>query len=67
MPSPSGPTPRSNGDYLDKGLSAIEKKFGGQRFADPDKYRAVNEKITDFLRKMIEKVTGKKVPAKYSN
>lgn len=48
-------------DYLDKGLDAVEKKFGGQRFAGPDavqKNRAMNEKITDYIRKMVEKVTG---------
>ncbi|CAF9907141.1 hypothetical protein IMSHALPRED_005449 [Imshaugia aleurites] len=50
-------------DYMDKGLDAVEKKFG----ADTSKLRATNEKITDFVRKMIEKVTGKKMPAKWSN
>ena len=58
----SAPPPNTGGadnrDYLDKGLDAVEKKFGGQRFADPNKNRAMNEKITDFIRKMIEKVTG---------
>ena len=54
-PGPAGPDDR---DYLDKALDAVEKKFGGQRFADPNKNRAMNEKITDFIRKMIEKVTG---------
>ena len=50
-----------NRDYLDKGLDAVEKKFGGQRFAGPDapqKNRAMNEKITDAIRKGIEKITG---------
>ena len=60
-PAPA-PAPNAGGadnrDYLDKGLDAVEKKFGGQRFADPNKNRAMNEKITDFFRKMIEKVTG---------
>lgn len=50
--------PTDNRDYLDKALEAVEKKYGGQRFADPSKYRAMNGKITDFIRKMIEKVTG---------
>ena len=50
-----------NRDYLDKGLEAVEKKFGGARFAGPDaveKNRGMNEKITDTIRKLIEKVTG---------
>ena len=50
-----------NRDYLDKGLEAVEKKFGGARFAGPDaaaKNRSMNEKITDTIRKLIEKVTG---------
>lgn len=50
-----------NRDYLDKGLEAAEKKFGGARFAGPDaaaKNRGMNEKITDAIRKLIEKVTG---------
>ena len=53
--------PADDRDYLDKGLDAVEKKFGGKRFAGSDavqKNRAMNEKITDFIRKMIEKVTG---------
>ncbi len=57
-PAPAG---GQNEDYLDKGLDAVEKKFGGQRFAGPDgaqKNRAMNEKITDYIRKAIEKVTG---------
>ncbi len=48
-------------DYLDKGLEAVEQKFGGARFAGPDgmqKNRAMNEKITDTIRKIIEKITG---------
>lgn len=48
-------------DYLDKGLDAAEKKFGGQRFAGNDavaKNRGMNEKITDFFRKGIEKISG---------
>lgn len=57
-PNASGATVPDNRDYLDKALDAVEKKFGGERFADPNKNRAMNEKITDFIRKMIEKVTG---------
>ena len=49
---------RDDRDYLDKGLDALEKKFGGARFADPNRNRAMNEKITDFVRKVVEKVTG---------
>ncbi len=65
--APAGNPGGDNRDYLDKGLDAVEKKFGGQRFADPQKNRAMNEKITDFIRKMVEKVTGKRVPSKVSN
>ena len=55
-PAPAGgPDDR---DYLDKGLDAAQKKFGGQKFADPNKNRAMNEKITDAIRKAFEKVTG---------
>lgn len=58
-PAPApGPAGQDNRDYLDKALDAAEKKFGGQRFADPNKNRGMNEKITDFIRKMVEKVTG---------
>lgn len=32
-------------DYLDKGLDAAEKKFGGPALQDTQKNRAVNEKI----------------------
>ena len=57
----STPAPNGGGDnrdYLDKGLDALEKKFGGARFADPNKNRSTNEKITYFVRKMVEKATG---------
>ena len=57
-PNAGGAGVRDDRDYLDKALDAVEKKFGGNRFADPNKNRAMNEKITDFIRKMIEKVTG---------
>ncbi|KAF1935278.1 hypothetical protein EJ02DRAFT_428579 [Clathrospora elynae] len=54
-------------DYLDKGLDAAEKKFGGAAGADSEKNRGVNEKITDGARGMFEKATGKNVPDKFSN
>ncbi|KAJ4405119.1 hypothetical protein N0V91_005481 [Didymella pomorum] len=54
-------------DYLDKGLDAAEKKFGGSMGQDAQKNRAVNEKITDGARNMFEKATGKNVPDKFSN
>ncbi|KAL8936394.1 MAG: hypothetical protein Q9216_004953 [Gyalolechia sp. 2 TL-2023] len=64
-----------NRDYLDKGtaLDAVEKKLpgkAGERFRGPDasqKNRAMNEKITDAIRKGIEKLTGRKMPSKVSN
>lgn len=57
-----------NEDYLDKGLDAVEKKFGGQYgLGDPAKSRSVNEKITDGARNLFEKATGKNVPEKFSN
>ncbi|KAL9071842.1 MAG: hypothetical protein Q9161_003942 [Pseudevernia consocians] len=66
-PAPA-PNTASDRDWLDRGLDAVEKKFGGQRFANPTKYRAMNGQITGFIRKMVEKVTGKKMmPAKLSN
>ena len=34
-----------NKDYLDKGLEAAEKKFGGSWGQDTEKNRNVNEKI----------------------
>jgi hypothetical protein len=34
-----------NKDYLDKGLDAAEKKFGGSMGSNPDKNRGMNEKI----------------------
>ncbi|KAL9100440.1 MAG: hypothetical protein Q9163_004185 [Psora crenata] len=55
----SAPTNPNDRDYLDKGLDAAQKKYGGQRFADPNKNRAMNEKITDFIRKQFEKITGR--------
>ncbi|CAD6581620.1 MAG: hypothetical protein ASARMPREDX12_000612 [Alectoria sarmentosa] len=53
-------------DYLDKGLDAVEKKFG-QGKVDPQKERGVNEKVTDKARGMFEKATGKQVTEKFSN
>ncbi|KAH7378674.1 hypothetical protein BKA66DRAFT_421149 [Pyrenochaeta sp. MPI-SDFR-AT-0127] len=54
-------------DYLDKGLDAAEKKYGGSAGQNADKNRAVNEKITDGARNVFEKATGKNVPDKLSN
>ncbi|KAL2039499.1 hypothetical protein N7G274_007771 [Stereocaulon virgatum] len=53
-------------DYLDKGVDALENKFG-QGKIDPAKSRGMNEKITDQARGMFEKATGKHVPEKFSN
>ncbi|MCJ1256708.1 hypothetical protein MMC24_004532 [Lignoscripta atroalba] len=53
-------------DYVDKGLDAAEKKFGGGK-VDPAKQRGMNEKITDKATGMFEKATGKDVPDKVSN
>ena len=56
-------------DYLDKALDQAEK-FAGKKSGhpvEPGKYRKQNEKITDKLRSMFEKATGKKVPSKFSN
>ncbi|KAK5108639.1 hypothetical protein LTR62_008130 [Meristemomyces frigidus] len=59
----------NNDDYGDKGLAALEKKIGRSTGhpVDANKMRGTNEKITDKLRGMFEKATGKKVPAKFSN
>ncbi|CAA9965949.1 hypothetical protein CFE70_009341 [Pyrenophora teres f. teres 0-1] len=54
-------------DYLDKGLDAAEKKWGGAAGQDTEKNRGVNEKITDTARNMFEKATGKDIPDKISN
>jgi len=57
-----------NDDYLDKGVAAAEKKFGGQYgMGDASKMRSTNEKITDGARNLFEKATGKNVPDKFSN
>ncbi|MCJ1465219.1 hypothetical protein MMC07_003835 [Pseudocyphellaria aurata] len=44
-------------DYLDKGVDAVEKKFG-QGKINPEQSRGVNEKITDGIRGVGEKLTG---------
>ncbi|EON66994.1 hypothetical protein W97_06110 [Coniosporium apollinis CBS 100218] len=54
-------------DFLDKGLTAVQKKYGGAKFSDPNKNKATNEKITDKARSMFEKTTGMKVPKWLSN
>ncbi|KAK3621198.1 hypothetical protein LTR56_017146 [Elasticomyces elasticus] len=56
-------------DYLDKALDAVEKKVGtaSGHPMDSNKMRGTNEKITDKIRGYLEKVTGKKAPAKFSN
>ncbi|KIX06887.1 uncharacterized protein Z518_04863 [Rhinocladiella mackenziei CBS 650.93] len=41
-------------DYLDMGLDAMEKKFGGGKI-DPAKSWNMNEKMTDKARDMFEK------------
>ncbi|KAL1639509.1 hypothetical protein SLS58_007941 [Diplodia intermedia] len=56
-----------NEDYLDKGLDAAEKKYGGSMGEDTQKHRAMNEKITDGIRDKFESATGKDVPDKFSN
>ncbi|EKG12204.1 hypothetical protein MPH_10687 [Macrophomina phaseolina MS6] len=56
-----------NEDYLDKGLDAAEKKYGGSWGQDTQKHRAMNEKITDGVRGKFESATGKNVPDKISN
>eukprot|EP00249_Psilotum_nudum_P036583 c8094_g1_i1 orf=74-316(+) len=48
-------------DYVDKGMDAVQKKFGFQQS------RETNERITDAGRDMYEKQTGKKVSDKISN
>ncbi|KAI4208711.1 MAG: hypothetical protein LQ348_000032 [Seirophora lacunosa] len=64
MNNSSAPAGGDNRDYLDKALDAAQKKIpgkAGDRFRDPNsaqKNRAMNEKITDFMRKQFEKITG---------
>ncbi|KAM0710478.1 hypothetical protein Q7P35_002841 [Cladosporium inversicolor] len=56
-------------DFLDKALDKVEQMAGKKsgHAVNPGQYRAQNEKITDKLRGMFEKATGKKVPSKISN
>ncbi|KAI9822384.1 MAG: hypothetical protein M1827_000103 [Pycnora praestabilis] len=64
MSAPQQGAPATGGqqdDYVDKGVSAAEKKFGL-----PDN-KGTNEKVTDKARGMFEKATGKNVPDKVSN
>ncbi|KAI9799159.1 MAG: hypothetical protein M1833_004199 [Piccolia ochrophora] len=53
-------------DFVDKGLLSVQKKYGGSR-VDEKKFKKINEKITDFFRKIFEKHSGTKVPNKVSN
>jgi hypothetical protein len=39
-----------NEDYADKGLDAVEKKFGGSMGQDTQKNRGVNEKIVSLIK-----------------
>lgn len=58
---PAGQTGQPAGqgdDYVDKGLSAIQKKMGMQS------NRETNERMTDAGRDFYEKQTGKKVSSK---
>ncbi|KAI9749523.1 MAG: hypothetical protein M1815_002430 [Lichina confinis] len=50
-------------DYFDKGFAMAQKKFAPGTKVD----RAKSEKITDGIRKIFEKLTGKKVPSSISN
>ncbi|KAJ4371656.1 hypothetical protein N0V86_008209 [Didymella sp. IMI 355093] len=54
-------------DYLDKAFAAGAKKFGGAQGQKVAGNRAMSEKITDGMRGVYEKITGKKVNPKYSN
>ncbi|KAF2144738.1 uncharacterized protein K452DRAFT_316670 [Aplosporella prunicola CBS 121167] len=67
MNSSSNQNQNQNEDYLDKGLDAAEKKWGGSMGQDTQKHRAMNEKITDTARDAFESKTGKHVPEKFSN
>jgi len=53
-----------NQDYGDKGVNAVEKKFGFDKDGKYDKYE---EKGTDAARGQFEKMSGKNVPDKFSN
>lgn len=54
-------------DYVDKALESAERKFGGAHGNKLAGNRKVNEGITDKLRGLFEKMTGKKVSSKISN
>ena len=54
----TAPAMKDDRDYLDKGVDAGLKKFGGKQFSDPHAHRAKKEKLTDFIRKQVEKFTG---------
>lgn len=54
----SGPVDPNKPDYLDKGVDAGLKKYGGAKFQDSEKNRGTIEKITDKARQMFEKFTG---------
>nr|OQO15741.1 hypothetical protein B0A51_16485 [Rachicladosporium sp. CCFEE 5018] len=58
-----------NQDYLDKAVDKAEQMIGKKtgHHVRPGQYSAQNEKFTDKLRGYLEKVTGKKAPAKFSN
>jgi hypothetical protein len=43
-------TNAGNEDYLDKGLDAVEKKFGGSMGQNTEKNRGMNEKIVSLAR-----------------
>ncbi|KAI4260554.1 MAG: hypothetical protein LQ352_000250 [Teloschistes flavicans] len=74
MNNQAAPAGGDNRDYLDKdqsvsevsplALDSAQSKIpgkAGERFRGPgasEKNRAMNEKITDFLRKQFEKLTG---------
>ncbi|KAL9019038.1 MAG: hypothetical protein Q9185_003689 [Variospora sp. 1 TL-2023] len=64
MNNHAAPAGGDNRDYLDKALDSVQKKIpgkAGDRFRDPNsaqKNRAMNEKITDFMRKQFQKMTG---------
>ncbi|KAH7066997.1 hypothetical protein FB567DRAFT_633599 [Paraphoma chrysanthemicola] len=64
MNNPNDPNKQ---DPLDKAFAAGAKHFGGAQGQKIAGDRAKSEKITDGLRKVYEKITGKKVNPKYSN
>ncbi|KAH3916740.1 hypothetical protein HBI56_049610 [Parastagonospora nodorum] len=59
--------PNQKQDPLDKAFAAGAKKFGGAQGQKIAGNRATSEKITDGMRKVYEKITGKKVNSKISN